>query len=253
MQSTRYPRQGHVSARPLKDIKLINKYENVKSTIDSGLNMLKVTDKFASTKVNARFKKEEFFRRLKPVLLVKLLHETQIQILLLDVRDADEFQTCHIRGALSYPAINLKKTINYFSGDILPFINKEPEKIIVIYDDDEQSVVSAGNLFIEKGVDNIFVLHGGLEEVANNYPEMIEGHYKKQEILVALKERNGMRSSIGSKSSSPNWIQKNKMFTNMSTRIGRSRRSSSTGQGSLPATPGSVISRLSRLFSPCKG
>ncbi|OAE25478.1 hypothetical protein AXG93_3698s1130 [Marchantia polymorpha subsp. ruderalis] len=225
MQSTRYPRQGHVSARPLKDIKLINKYENVKSTIDSGLNMLKVTDKFASTKVS--------------ILLILL--------------ETFQFTALPSLKALSYPAINLKKTINYFSGDILPFINKEPEKIIVIYDDDEQSVVSAGNLFIEKGVDNIFVLHGGLEEVANNYPEMIEGHYKKQEILVALKERNGMRSSIGSKSSSPNWIQKNKMFTNMSTRIGRSRRSSSTGQGSLPATPGSVISRLSRLFSPCKG
>ncbi|CAM6104966.1 unnamed protein product [Calypogeia fissa] len=212
MQSTRYPKQGHISAVPLKECKLTNKYENIKSTINSGLSVLRVTDKFAETKANARFKKEELFRRMKPGLLTKLVEESEVQVLLLDLRDIDDYQICHIKGALSYPAVNLKKSVNYFSADILSFINKEPERIIVIYDDDEYVMASAGNLFFEKGVDNIFVLHGGLKEVASRYSYMVEGEYPKP--LAPLRPicntSIGRTSVSSSKSSTPNWIKKNK-------------------------------------------
>mmetsp|Transcript_25719 Transcript_25719/g.31176 ORF Transcript_25719/g.31176 Transcript_25719/m.31176 type:complete len:156 (+) Transcript_25719:171-638(+) len=95
--------------------------------------------------------------------------------LLLDMRDADDFAKCHINGALNYPAPMLSRSVNNFTPEILTYSNKEPDKIIIIYDSDERIVVPAGNLFFEKGIDNVFVLSGGLKALAQNHPQLAEG------------------------------------------------------------------------------
>lgn len=57
--------------------------------------------------------------------------------LLLDVRDKDSYQQCHIVGAYSYPIATLSRTMNPYSNDILEYKNAHG-KIIILYDDDER-------------------------------------------------------------------------------------------------------------------
>ncbi|EFJ08497.1 hypothetical protein SELMODRAFT_428883 [Selaginella moellendorffii] len=159
------------------------KYGNIKASIDSGINMRKLNEKYPEAKISilwkledARFKKEENFRRMKLSTLLRLLDEKQIGCLILDIRDKDEFQACHMKGAISYPAPLLRRSVNVFTVEILSFeatqtsfsllfrapqMNKEPDKIIIFYDEDEHTGASTGNLFVEKGVENIFMLSGG--------------------------------------------------------------------------------------------
>lgn len=168
------PRTGRNRSR------IQSKYDNVKAAIDSGLNMLKVNEKFPESKVNARFKKQEFFRRMNPSTLVRLINEGEVDCLILDVRDHEAYLTCHLKDAVSFPAPFLRRSVNVFSLEILSFINKEPKKIIVFYDDNGLSALSTGNLFAEKGVDNIFMLNGGLKEMALKHPELTEGRLETQ-------------------------------------------------------------------------
>ncbi|GBG91585.1 hypothetical protein CBR_g52621 [Chara braunii] len=152
------PIGGHVQLKPPPKNP---RYRRVKATIDSGCNVLKVQDKVDEMKNNVRFRREEYFQRLKPAGLLKLMEEGQVDFLLLDVRDGESFKRYHMKGAVSYPAPTLTRTLNPFSMQILNYVNKDPDKIIIIYDDDERIAVNAGNLFFEKGVDNIHMLSGG--------------------------------------------------------------------------------------------
>lgn len=151
------------------------KYASVRPQVDSGFNEIKFSEKFDLAKMNARFRRDENFRRLKPSTFAALQNERDIEFLLLDVRDNDEHAKSHIQDALCYPAPMLSRSCNNFTPEILAFSNKEPEKIIIIYDLDERVAVPAGNLFFEKGVDNVFLLSGGLRALSVDYPELIEG------------------------------------------------------------------------------
>ena len=101
--------------------------------------------------------------------------ETKPQVLLLDLRTTEEYDSCHVRGAVSFPIAMLSRAMNPFIPEILEFCNREPEKIIVVYDMKERQSVIAGNIFFEKGIDNVCMLSGGLAEFANRFPEMVLG------------------------------------------------------------------------------
>jgi centrosomal protein CEP41 len=64
-----------------------------------------------------------------------------MDFLLLDLRDPDDFQQCCILGAYSYPAPALSRSVNNFSAEILEYKNKEPDRIIIVYDYDERIAV----------------------------------------------------------------------------------------------------------------
>ena len=83
-------------------------------------------------------------------------------VLLLDLRESDAYDSCHLRGAVNYPIAMLSRSLNPFIPEILAFCNREPQKIIVLYDLKERLSVTAGNLFFEKGIDNVFVLSKGM-------------------------------------------------------------------------------------------
>ncbi len=80
--------------------------------------------------------------------------------LLLDIRDRDEYNQCHIITALNYPAAMLSRSINNETKELLLFKN-QPGKIILIYDDDERIAPKAATTFVERGYDNLFMLSGG--------------------------------------------------------------------------------------------
>lgn len=119
------------------------------------------------------------------------------EILLLDVRPREDYEACHIQGALSYPSATLSRAQNQFTREILYFRNRD-NHIIVIYDLDEEVTVGnrIGNVLFERGVDNIFVLSGGLTEFVPRYPTLIVG-VSPVAVPDPPKERPGRRSSLG--------------------------------------------------------
>uniref|UniRef100_A0A8D1YW73 Rhodanese domain-containing protein n=1 Tax=Sus scrofa TaxID=9823 RepID=A0A8D1YW73_PIG len=86
--------------------------------------------------------------------------------LLLDVRDRDSYQQCHIVGAYSYPIATLSRTMNPYSNDILEYKNAHG-KIIILYDDDERLASQAATTMCERGFENLFMLPGGRLSQAN--------------------------------------------------------------------------------------
>ncbi|XP_050792920.1 centrosomal protein of 41 kDa isoform X1 [Gopherus flavomarginatus] len=90
--------------------------------------------------------------------------------LLLDVRDRDAYDQCHIVGAHSYPIATLSRTMNPYTNSILEYKNAHG-KIIILYDDDERLASQAATTMCERGFENLFMLSGGLKVVAQKVPE----------------------------------------------------------------------------------
>ncbi|XP_067915541.1 centrosomal protein of 41 kDa isoform X2 [Heterodontus francisci] len=92
--------------------------------------------------------------------------------LLLDVRDRDAYDQCHIIGAYAYPTAMLSRTMNPYTKEILEYKNA-PGKIILLYDEDERIASQAATTLCERGFENLFMLSGGLKVVAQMFPEGI--------------------------------------------------------------------------------
>lgn len=151
-------------------------------------------------RLHTRYKQPEPFRRVSCALLARALTEGGVDVLLLDLRPVEEYVACHIRSARCYPSRLLYRAVNEFdaaicacafwSGSIgeqmlsfsrfrlmrhLADRNREDIlRCIVIYDEDERVAIAAGNLFVEKGVENIRVLTGGLREFSKRFPALVQ-------------------------------------------------------------------------------
>ncbi|KAM4036733.1 centrosomal protein of 41 kDa [Anomaloglossus baeobatrachus] len=90
--------------------------------------------------------------------------------LLLDVRDKDCYDQCHIIGANSYPTAMLSRTMNPFTSEILNYKNAHG-KIIILYDEDERIASQAATTMCERGFENLFMLSGGLKVIAQKFPD----------------------------------------------------------------------------------
>ncbi|XP_021239918.1 centrosomal protein of 41 kDa isoform X2 [Numida meleagris] len=90
--------------------------------------------------------------------------------LLLDVRDRDAYDQCHIVGAYSYPIAMLSRAMNPYTNSILEYKNAHG-KIIILYDDDERLASQAATTMCERGFENLFMLSGGLKVLAQKVPE----------------------------------------------------------------------------------
>ncbi|XP_075577574.1 centrosomal protein of 41 kDa isoform X2 [Pelecanus crispus] len=90
--------------------------------------------------------------------------------LLLDVRDRDAYDQCHIIGAHSYPIAMLSRTMNPYTSSILEYKNAHG-KIIILYDNDERLASQAATTMCERGFENLFMLSGGLKVLAQKIPE----------------------------------------------------------------------------------
>ncbi|XP_019933985.2 centrosomal protein of 41 kDa isoform X1 [Paralichthys olivaceus] len=90
--------------------------------------------------------------------------------LLLDVRDRDQYNCCHIISAHSFPITLLSRTMNPFTKEVLEYKNATG-KIIIVYDEDERIASQAASTMCQRGVENLFMLSGGLKVVAQKFPE----------------------------------------------------------------------------------
>ncbi|VUZ55719.1 unnamed protein product [Hymenolepis diminuta] len=82
--------------------------------------------------------------------------------LLLDVRDKDEFDLCHIIKAINYPHTMLSRCMNFEIREMLAYRNK-PGHIIILYDEDETVAPRVATVLVERGYENVFLLSGGLK------------------------------------------------------------------------------------------
>ncbi|KAM6937003.1 centrosomal protein of 41 kDa [Xenentodon cancila] len=89
--------------------------------------------------------------------------------LLLDVRDRDEYDLCHIISAHSFPVAMLSRTMNPYTAGVLEYKNA-PGKIIIVYDEDERIASQAATTMCERGFENLFMLCGGLKVIAQKFP-----------------------------------------------------------------------------------
>ena len=92
--------------------------------------------------------------------LNRMQQDLDLPYLLLDIRDRDEYDACHIISALSYPTAMLSRSVNNETSEMLAYKN-QPGKIIVVYDDDERICPKAATTLVQRGYDNLFLLSGG--------------------------------------------------------------------------------------------
>lgn len=90
--------------------------------------------------------------------------------LLLDVRDRDLYDGCHIITAHSFPVTMLSRTMNPYTKDVLEYKNAEG-RIIIVYDEDERIASQAATTMCQRGFENLFMLSGGLKVIAQKFPE----------------------------------------------------------------------------------
>eukprot|EP01086_Lenisia_limosa_P007887 TRINITY_DN282_c0_g1_i6.p1 TRINITY_DN282_c0_g1~~TRINITY_DN282_c0_g1_i6.p1 ORF type:complete len:336 (-),score=54.31 TRINITY_DN282_c0_g1_i6:74-1081(-) len=95
--------------------------------------------------------------------------------LLLDLRTSEQFETGHLNHAVHYPSTNINKASNYFTSAIVHFRNKPNKKIILYDNSSSREAARVANAFVQKGVDNVYLVVGGLRAVADIYPECLQG------------------------------------------------------------------------------
>ncbi|XP_042352639.1 centrosomal protein of 41 kDa [Plectropomus leopardus] len=115
--------------------------------------------------------------------------------LLLDVRDRDEYDRCHIISAHSFPIAMLSRTMNPYTKDVLEYKNSAG-KIIIMYDEDERIASQAATIMCERGFENLFMLSGGLKVIAQKFPEGMTTGSIPTSCLSSPTSLKGKKSSL---------------------------------------------------------
>jgi rhodanese-related sulfurtransferase len=93
-------------------------------------------------------------------------------LVLLDLRDPEDFDRCRLPLAVSYPAQKINR--DQFPPE-LHRCKRDPSKLLVVYHSNDQSTTGVAALLVQKGWDLVHALSGGFEEMVQSYPEVLEG------------------------------------------------------------------------------
>ncbi|XP_076588454.1 centrosomal protein of 41 kDa [Chaetodon auriga] len=124
--------------------------------------------------------------------------------LLLDVRDRDQYDRCHIISAHSFPIATLSRTMNPYTKEVLEYKNTAG-KIIIVYDEDERIASQAATTMCERGFENLFMLSGGLKVVAQKFPEGMATGSIPASCLSSPTSSKGKRSSVPPQAAEKRW------------------------------------------------
>lgn len=177
------------------------KYNSVRPVVESGMTT-QLAEYMRESQIKTKQQPGEFFKRIRTSAIAKPFQHQQHSIvlddggfatpmdeyggaqngtgqaevvfLLLDCRELDQYQSCHIHGALHYPKVKLNHATNPFLPEMFAVKNKD-HKWIVLYDLEEEAVVSFANALFQKGVDNVAVMSGGLREFAQDFSTFLTG------------------------------------------------------------------------------
>jgi len=166
----------------------------------------------------------------------------QMPYLLVDVRDSDDYDQCHIITAHSYPAANFSRTMNPFSPEMHQYKNVEG-KIIIIYDVDEFLATDCAHQMVQRGFENIFVLSGGLRLIAQKIPNGLTTGSFPAECFLSLDKRTQIKK-FDKNNQYP--ADKRKRFSN------ENLADLSEHLDALLVAPSDSGSRMSRISRPVK-
>lgn len=184
-----------------KSVPKNKKFAHIQSKLDTGATIDKV--KFVTARECSR-RRNEIFYRIKREHLYDLfeeyeqdeyesINETDNRLgngprivthtnnaqpnynkpyLILDVRDKEDFNKCHLLQARNFPYALLRR--DQIHPEVYKFKNV-PETLIILYCDDERISSEAAKVFVDRGTDNIFLLTGGMNEFAADFPAFVEG------------------------------------------------------------------------------
>ena len=93
------------------------------------------------------------------------------KIILLDLRSQLEYAQSHISNALSFPAEHIQRDQQFAQ---LGIYRNKPDKMLVVYHDDERHGILQSRIIFEKGFDNIYLLSGGLYSFEQEFPSLME-------------------------------------------------------------------------------
>ncbi|XP_018652271.1 putative centrosomal protein of 41 kDa (Cep41 protein) (Testis-specificprotein A14 protein) [Schistosoma mansoni] len=140
--------------------------------------------------------------------------------LLLDVRDRDDYDACHIITALNYPIAMLSRSVNFETTEMLAYRNR-PDHIIIVYDEDERLAPRAASTLVQRGYCNLFMLSGGLKVAWKLFPKGLIIGEMPLSISYALKlhgkTRISSRPSSHQGSIYNSQINQNSFISNSST------------------------------------
>ncbi|EDQ91042.1 uncharacterized protein MONBRDRAFT_36377 [Monosiga brevicollis MX1] len=91
--------------------------------------------------------------------------DTSSPYLLVDVRDVDDYAKCHILSA------HTTDNCVYTSRMGRAATCDQEGRIIVVYDEDETLSCHAATVLVQRGVENLFMLSGGLRVLIEKYPD----------------------------------------------------------------------------------
>ena len=115
---------------------------------------------------------------------------SEIDFIILDLREECDYERIHLREAISFPAVNISR--DKFTNQLIMMKNK-PGKMIILYHNDERNGIPYANNFFQKGYDNVYFLSGGIEEFAKNYPEHLEGPEKEKYVNMKKERERQMK------------------------------------------------------------
>ena len=110
---------------------------------------------------------------------------SEIDYIILDLREESDYRNCHIKEALNFPGVMISR--DKFLPEMIMMKNKEG-KMIILYHTDERNGVPYANLLFQKGYDNVFFLSGGIEEFMKKYPEYLEGPEREKYINMKIED-----------------------------------------------------------------
>ena len=110
---------------------------------------------------------------------------SEIDFIILDLREETEYDRVHVIEAVSFPAVNISR--DKFTQQLIMMKNK-PGKMIILYHTDERNGIPYANNFYQKGYDNVYFLSGGIEEFEKYHPDYLDGP-EKEKYVNMKKER----------------------------------------------------------------
>ena len=116
---------------------------------------------------------------------------SEIDFIILDLREECEYERVHVLEAISFPAVNISR--DKFTQQLIMMKNK-PGKMIIMYHTDERNGIPYANNFFQKGYDNVYFLSGGFEDFAKYHPEYLDGPEKDK--YVNMKKEREIQAKI---------------------------------------------------------
>jgi len=232
---------------PLSDKKIPRnpRYEGVTSRLNLRPAAPEVEPPLRIAEIKRRPK--ENFRRLRASQFGRIMladpevedERDLVDMLVLDVRPADDREVNSVRGSVSHPSSKLNHATNPFCAEMHAYKNREdrhPPRIVCVVDNDEKVAVPVANRLYEMGFDNVFILHRGMRSLANGYSFLVDGEAPRPPSPTASLAASAMgsprsiaRSSYaGSVLSSPEQVRRSRLRQD---RVIEPRRADPPGAG----------------------